>query len=84
MAIFGMPGGAEWWIILVVILLLFGPTQIPKLMKTLGKSAKALKEGMDGNLDDEEKAKADAAAVEAAPPPDVASPAKDDEGGTGA
>lgn len=54
MAIFGMPGGAEWWIILIVILLLFGPTQIPKLAKMLGKSAKSLKEGLDGKLEDDD------------------------------
>ncbi len=53
MAIFGLPGGAEWWIILIVIVLLFGPTQIPKLAKMLGKSAKSLKEGLDGKMDDE-------------------------------
>jgi sec-independent protein translocase protein TatA len=76
MAIFGMPGGAEWWIILVVILLLFGPTQLPKLAKMLGKSAKTLKEGIDGKLGDDEdepKAKADVAAE--------ASPAKKDDVG---
>ncbi len=50
MAIFGLPGGAEWWIILGIILLLFGPTQLPKLAKMFGKSAKALKEGMDAGL----------------------------------
>jgi sec-independent protein translocase protein TatA len=54
MAIFGLPGGAEWWIILGVVLLLFGPTQLPKLAKMVGKSAKTLKEGIDGKLADEE------------------------------
>jgi sec-independent protein translocase protein TatA len=78
MAIFGMPGGAEWWIILVVILLLFGPTQLPKLAKMLGKSAKTLKEGIDGKLGDDEdeskpKAKADVAAE--------ATPSKKDDAG---
>ncbi|MBN2248398.1 MAG: twin-arginine translocase TatA/TatE family subunit [Coriobacteriia bacterium] len=56
MAAFGLPGGMEWWIILGIILLLFGPTQLPKLAKMFGKSAKALKEGMDEGmsaLDDE-------------------------------
>jgi sec-independent protein translocase protein TatA len=59
MAIFGLPGGAEWWIILGVVLLLFGPTQLPKLAKMVGKSAKTLKEGLDGKLaeDDEDEAK---------------------------
>lgn len=58
MAVFGLPGGAEWWIILGIILLLFGPTQLPKLAKMFGKSAKALKEGLDTGLnepDEDEK-----------------------------
>jgi len=54
MAIFGLPGGAEIWIILIIALLIFGPTQLPKLAKMFGKSAKALKEGVDGKLDDDE------------------------------
>jgi sec-independent protein translocase protein TatA len=60
MAIFGLPGGAEWIIILGIVLLLFGPSQLPKLAKTFGKSAKALKDGMEGKLaddDDEEEPK---------------------------
>ena len=54
MAAFLLPGGWEIWAIVLVIVLLFGPTQIPKLAKMLGKSAKALKEGMDGKLEDED------------------------------
>jgi sec-independent protein translocase protein TatA len=34
---FGLPGGAEWIIILFAILLLFGGKKIPELMKGLGK-----------------------------------------------
>lgn len=57
MAAFGLPGGMELWIILGIVLLLFGPTQLPKLAKMFGKSAKALKEGMDAGMNepDEEK-----------------------------
>jgi sec-independent protein translocase protein TatA len=81
MAIFGMPGGAEWWIILVVILLLFGPTQLPKLAKMIGKSAKTLKEGIDGKLgDDEDEVKAPKADDVAAPPADKDEVKKDDSG----
>ena len=54
MAIFGLPGGAEWIIILAIILLLFGPSQLPKLAKMFGKSAKSLKEGLEGNFEDDE------------------------------
>jgi sec-independent protein translocase protein TatA len=50
MAAFGMPGGWEIWAILAVVLLLFGPTQLPKLAKMFGKSARALKEGLDEGM----------------------------------
>jgi sec-independent protein translocase protein TatA len=32
-----MPGGSEWFIILAVVLLLFGGKKIPELMRGLGK-----------------------------------------------
>ena len=55
MAAFGLPGGMELWIILIVVLVIFGPTQVPKLAKMFGKSAKALKDGIDGKLEDEDE-----------------------------
>ncbi|HSQ21708.1 MAG TPA: twin-arginine translocase TatA/TatE family subunit [Coriobacteriia bacterium] len=54
MAIFGLPGGAELWIILGIVLLLFGPTQLPKLAKTFGKSARVLKDSMEGRIEEDE------------------------------
>ena len=36
----------EWVIIALVVLLLFGGTKIPELMKGLGKGVKNFKEGM--------------------------------------
>jgi len=77
MAIFGLPGGAEIWIILIVVLVIFGPTQLPKLAKMFGKSAKALKEGIDGTLADEDEEPAKVAK----PKPAVTDedPNKDDE-----
>jgi sec-independent protein translocase protein TatA len=35
--IFSMPGGGEWILIFVAVLLLFGGKKIPELMKGLGK-----------------------------------------------
>ena len=35
-----MPGGGEWILIFVVVLLLFGGKKIPELMKGLGKGIK--------------------------------------------
>jgi len=54
MAVFGLPGGMEWVIILVVVLLLFGPSRLPKLGKSLGKTMKAIRDGVDGKGDDDE------------------------------
>jgi sec-independent protein translocase protein TatA len=49
-----MPGGPELIIILVVVLVLFGGSQLPKLAKNLGKAQKEFKEGMaDANTPDE-------------------------------
>lgn len=39
-------GVQELIIILVIVVVLFGPTQIPKLTKMFGKSIKSFKDGM--------------------------------------
>lgn len=41
----GMPGGWEWIVILIVILLLFGGSKLPQLAKALGQSKRAFREG---------------------------------------
>ena len=46
-------GTQELLIIGLIVLLLFGGTQIPKLMRGLGKGVKSFKDGMNGK--DEEK-----------------------------
>ena len=40
-------GVQELLIVLVIVIVIFGPTQIPKLAKMFGKSAKKFKEGME-------------------------------------
>lgn len=60
-------GTQELIIILIVVIIIFGPTQIPKLTKMFGKSVKSFKDGMDeetGEVPAEKKApkKAKAAA----------------------
>lgn len=42
-------GMQELLVILAIVVIIFGPTQIPKLTKMFGKSAKAFKEGMEEN-----------------------------------
>ena len=43
----GMPGGWEWIVVLLAILLLFGGSKLPQLAKALGQSKRAFKEGLD-------------------------------------
>ena len=52
MKIFGM-GMPELLIILVVVLIIFGPKQLPKLGATLGKTVKSIREGMDSDKETE-------------------------------
>ncbi len=47
-------GMTELLVILAVVVIIFGPTQIPKLTRMFGKSVKSFKDGMAG---DEEKPK---------------------------
>jgi len=54
MRIFGL-GPTELAIILVIVLVLFGPKQIPKLGKMFGKAMKDLREGMEGKIDDDDE-----------------------------
>lgn len=39
----GMPGGQEWLVILLVVLLLFGAKRLPELARGLGKSIREFK-----------------------------------------
>ena len=53
-------GTPELLIILLVVVIIFGPTQIPKLTKMFGKSVKSFKDGLkevekDIDLDETDK-----------------------------
>lgn len=45
----GLPRGSEWIIILVIVILLFGPGRIGKIAGELGKSIKSFREGLSGS-----------------------------------
>lgn len=63
------PQGAEWLIILVLILLLFGAKRLPDMARSLGRSARILKSETKGLRDDEnaDAQGADQQALPAAP-----------------
>ncbi|MEE3486731.1 MAG: twin-arginine translocase TatA/TatE family subunit [Bulleidia sp.] len=50
-------GPQELLIVLIIVIILFGPTQIPKLTKMFGKSVKSFKEGMEEGEKSEDSAK---------------------------
>jgi len=50
-----LPGGMEWVIVLVIVLLLFGPGRIGKIAGELGKSIKAFRDGLSGEQSDDQK-----------------------------
>ncbi len=52
---FGRLGGAEWIIILIIIILVFGPGRIGKVAGELGKSIKSFREGLSGEEDQTKK-----------------------------
>jgi len=67
-----MPGGPELIIILVVVLVLFGGSQLPKLAKNLGKAQKEFKEGMGESAttpNSQAPAQPPAQAASSTPPP---------------
>ena len=56
-----MPGGMEWIIIIVAVLLLFGAKKIPELARGLGRGIREFKDGVKGVAQDvkEEETKKD-------------------------
>ena len=53
-------GPMELLIVLGVVLLLFGPKRLPQLGKSLGKTVKAIREGVEEDDDDDTSANAEA------------------------
>jgi sec-independent protein translocase protein TatA len=69
--IFGMDGII---VLVVVVLVLFGSTQIPKLARSLGSAQKEFKKGLDEGSTDDDKGQSSLA--QAAPPAAVNPPAQ--------
>lgn len=47
--------GPDMIIVLVIVLLLFGPKNLPKLARSIGSSVKELKNGLHGMTDEEKE-----------------------------
>lgn len=77
-------GAPELIIILVVVLVLFGPKQLPKLGKMFGKTMKEVRTGMDSFSEEmnteKDKAEETAPAAEPAPKPEETAPKDSTEG----
>jgi sec-independent protein translocase protein TatA len=52
---FGLPGGSEWILILLIVIILFGAKKIPDLMKGIGSGIREFKKAASGD-DDSSKA----------------------------
>ena len=73
-------GPMELIVILAVALLIFGPKNLPKLGKSLGQTVKNVREGMEGEIEEEpKKAKAvEATEVKAETETEVEAEAEDE------
>ena len=66
-----MPFGIGIWellILLLVLLLVFGPKRLPEIGRSLGKGMREFKDSITGNSEDE-KAELPARATDESPPP---------------
>jgi sec-independent protein translocase protein TatA len=52
-------GGWEWIIILVIVVLLFGPGRIGKISGEIGRSIKAFREGLGSDNKDDQSTDSD-------------------------
>ena len=77
----GPIGPLELGIVLLVVLLIFGPKRLPGLGKQLGSGMREFKEGITGKSDsgdqDDEEQRAQIAAATASTEPPAGTPAKD-------
>ncbi len=55
----GLPRGAEWIVILVIVLLLFGPGRIGKIAGEMGKGIRAFRDGLGNKEEDKDSTDTD-------------------------
>ena len=67
--LFSMPGGSEWILIVIVVLLMFGGKKIPELMRGIGKGIKDFKNAKDNVNSEIEEGMKDKDIKSSSPPP---------------
>ena len=82
MALLGIPGlgTGELVIILVIVLVLFGPKRLPQLGKSLGKTVKSMRDGLEGK-DEEDAAEEPVVKAKAEVPEKPKTPTESDDEG---
>jgi sec-independent protein translocase protein TatA len=71
----GMPQGAEWLIILAIVILVFGASKLPDLARSTGQSLRIFKAETKGLREDDEKDDTTPPPTPSAELPPVAPPA---------
>jgi len=64
-----MPGGSEWILIVIVVLLMFGGKKIPELMRGIGKGVREFKDAKDSVKSEIEEGMKEKDVKDTAPPP---------------
>ncbi len=59
MSALSMPGGWEWIGLLLIVLIIFGPKRLPQLSRSIGKSIRDFKKGLNDVRDEIENADVD-------------------------
>lgn len=61
------PGGSEWIVIFLIVLLLFGSKKVPELARSIGKAKLEYKKGMEeGELEEQKEIRSSEAEAEEA------------------
>ena len=55
----GLPGGSEWIIILLIVLVLFGGAKIPQMMRGMGQGIREFKKATKDDGDEQEVTEVD-------------------------
>ena len=53
-----LPGGPELLIVLVIVMLVFGASRLPKLARSMGQAGKEFKSGLKEGYDETDEAEA--------------------------